>query len=444
MSLLGTSVLLLAGALSVLVLAACWLAWNRWPDVLRVPGRALSLLLVMAMGAGSAATYANHVYGFYSSFADLFGSVPAQRYQPPSSFGVPAGAASLQVLTPDWQPLVESDAQHGHGTVLDVSFPGPTSGIDRPGLLYLPAAYALGSQRADLPVIEMFNGYPGSPHNITRNLNVAATLDTEIAANRMPPVIVAIPTVYAFRSSECVDAAPSGGGEKDETYLAVDVPADVEAAFRAGRGRAFGALGYSEGGFCAANLGLHHPDRYAAVASLSGYFTAAEDHSARHLYGKGMATLNRNSPLWWVRHRAPTGPAMFLMGSTGDPSSLREIRTFRATALRYARRLHVVTGLVHGGGHNFKTWRRALPAALDFIGSRLPAPLAPPLTLPPVSQPVRPVAATPTGTPTSTGTATPRSSAPTPRSSGTGRPTQGPPVRRPRATATRPAATPSR
>jgi S-formylglutathione hydrolase FrmB len=402
MSLLGTSVLLLVGTLSALVLAACWLTWNRWPDLVRIPGRAVSLLLVMAMGAASAATYTNHVYGFYASLDDLFGSVPAQRYQPPPSFGVPAGAASLAVLTPNWQSQTRSNAQQGRGTVLDVSFPGPTSGINRPGLLYLPVAYALGSPRADLPVIEMFNGYPGSPHNVTRNLDVAATLDAEIAANRMPPVIVAIPTVYAFHSSECVDAAPAGGGEKDETYLAVDVPADVESAFRAGKGRAFGALGYSEGGFCAANLGLHHPDRYAAIASLSGYFTAAEDHSARRLYGKGLAALNRNSPLWWVRHRAPTGPAMFLMGSTGDPASVQEIQQFRAAAQRSARRLHIVTALVRGGGHNFKTWRRALPAALDFIGSRLPAPLAPAMALPSVPQPAGstlPAHARPSATP---------------------------------------------
>jgi pimeloyl-ACP methyl ester carboxylesterase len=245
----------------------------------------------------------------------------------------------------------------------------------------------------------MFNGYPGKPSNFPRLLKLGSVMDQEIAADRMPPAIVAIPTVYEHRSSECVDAA--NGGERDETYLAVDVPADIASGFRTATGRAFGALGYSEGGFCAANLGLHHPDRYAAVVSLSGYFTAGIiPKTVRYLYGRSKSARDQNSPLWWVEHRRPTGPSLLLMSSAGDPGAVAEARRLRDAARRFAPRLTVVAPLLPQGGHNFNTWLRAFPACLDFLGDNLPSPLAPALTLPLMpGGPVVPALPTPTPAP---------------------------------------------
>ncbi|GAC1608813.1 MAG: alpha/beta hydrolase-fold protein [Mycobacteriales bacterium] len=381
MSLISSSFLLLVGVVALIVAAGTWWCWNRWTGWAAVVARALSLLLVLAMGGVSAAAYANHVYGFYASVDDLLGSIPAQRYQPPSSFGADREQATVLVETPGWQTLAVRNARVGHGTLLKVVLPGPRSGITRRALLYLPAAYSRGTVRAAFPVIEMFNGYPGKPSNFPRLLDLGPTVDAEIAAARMPPTVVVIPTVYEHRSSECVDAV--NNGERDETYLAVDVPADLAAAFRVAPGRSFATLGYSEGGFCAANLGLHHPDRYGAVVSLSGYFTAGiVRKTIPYLYGRKKAAIDRNSPLWWVQHRNPTGPPLWLMSSSGDPGAVRDVTALRNAARRYAPRLTVVTPVVEGGGHNFNTWLRAFPAALDFLGGNLPPPLTDPLTLP--------------------------------------------------------------
>jgi enterochelin esterase-like enzyme len=383
MSLLGASFLLLVGAVSLVVAAATWLLWNRWAALSRfaaLPGRAISLLMVMVMGGVSAGAYVNHVYAFYSSVSDIVGSIPAQRYQPPTAAGGGLENAAVVVATPNWHSLVRTNALAGHGTLLQVSFPGPKSGINRRALLYLPAAYETGSRTAAFPVIEMFNGYPGKPSNFPRLLDLGAVVDAEIAARRMPPVIVAIPTVYEHQSSECVDAV--NNGERDETYLAVDVPADLSATFRVAKGRAFGALGYSEGGFCATNLGLHHPDLFGGIVSLSGYFTAGViPKTVMPLYGKSKSARNQNSPLWWVQHRYPTGPPMFLMSSRGDPSATADVRRMLAAVHRSAPRLTVVAPLLDGG-HNFNTWLRAFPAALDFLGHNLPGDLTPALGLP--------------------------------------------------------------
>src|SRR5438309_241125 len=164
----------------------------------------------------------------------------------------------------------------------------------------LPAAWFLDAG-VSLPVVEMLHGYPGSPGNFRVQLGIETILDHEISARRMPPAVAVFPNTYERgRASECVDAVR---GQADETYLAVDVPNDVQATFGTSTGRALGLLGYSEGGFCAVNLGLHHPDRVTAAASLAGYFTAGTDTGTKVLYVGQRDALLRNSPLWWVRHR---------------------------------------------------------------------------------------------------------------------------------------------
>ena len=67
-------------------------------------------------------------------------------------------------------------------------------------------------------------------------------------------------------------------GPQDATYLARDVPGYLSRTLRLQpSGRAWGIAGYSEGGFCAANLALLYPGRYGFAGVLSGYFRPSKD-----------------------------------------------------------------------------------------------------------------------------------------------------------------------
>ena len=71
------------------------------------------------------------------------------------------------------------------------------------------------------------------------------------------------------------------GGPQDLTYLAVDLPNQIAHILRVQRpGSAWGVAGYSEGGFCAANMALRYPHRYGFAAVLSGYFTPFDNQLA--------------------------------------------------------------------------------------------------------------------------------------------------------------------
>jgi S-formylglutathione hydrolase FrmB len=374
MALTGAPFMLLLCMIGLLCLAGTYLAWSRWPRWSALPGRAMSLLLVMTLGGVIALAQVNRSYGFYTSVSDLVGR-PASAH----SFAVlahPKVGSGVEVLTPGWSAQGHRDALRGHGIMLNVLYPGRRSGLIHHGLLYLPAAYFTGNPHRRFAAVEVFHGYPGSPRTFPRLMDIQARLETEIIAGRVPPVALVIPQVYAGgRSSECVNAVH---GARWETYLAVDVVDDVTTNFRIDASRSWATLGISTGGFCATNIAFHHPERYAAVASLSGYFSAGEDPGTPSLYHGAKFASRQNSPIWWARYRAPVAPAFYLFASGGDPGATREARAMTVALRRYARALPTVTVLTPSGGHNWGVWSAAFGPALDWIAQYLPGPLVPP------------------------------------------------------------------
>lgn len=377
MSLTGLPFLILLVAITVVLLSGIYLLWTRWPRPVALPARVLSLLLAMVLGAALGGDLLNRSFDFYSSFGDLLGRPPAA--QAFAVLGAPKASARVTFQDSNWLSVATAAARKGHGSLLAVTYPGSRSGISRDGLIYLPAAYFKGARDQSFAVIELFHGYTGHPGDF-RNLGLAGQLDTEIAAGRIPPVVAVVPRTYDSASTECVDGID---GEKDETYLTQDVYDDVVNTFRVQSGRTWATLGISTGGFCAANLGLHHPERYAASASLSGYFTAGEDPGTGRLYGgRGRFSRNANSPLWWVEHRTPAAPPLFLFASAGDPSAVKAANVMAAATRKHAKQLPLEYDLLPSGGHNWGVWSAAFGPAVDWIAQYLPAPLASPQTLP--------------------------------------------------------------
>ncbi|MDQ1673871.1 MAG: hypothetical protein QOC98_2433 [Frankiaceae bacterium] len=353
-------------------------AWLRWPPGLAGLGRGLCLLLVAVMGGVVSLDVLNRAEHFYSSFADLVGdSRGTEVAAPPLGSSV---GSNFTVLTPDWQQRGEQLSLTGQGELLNVMISGAGSGLDRPALVYLPPEF-FSAPAARFPAVELIHGFPGRPRDWVNGVNALAILDQERRAERMPPVVAVLPTAATGSSTECVDAVH---GQRNETYLAEDVPEAVRGALRILGGASWIIGGLSTGGFCAANLALHHPQLYAAGVSLSGYFTAAQDPGSARLYGHDESALQRNSPDWLMGHGRLKGPPLFVVASRGDPAAVGAERGLLA-AVGAGDPSFPVTAALVAGGHNWGTWRNSFPAALDWAGRFLPHPLAPPLQLPVVS-----------------------------------------------------------
>ncbi len=373
MTLTGLPFLVVLVAVAAALIGATMLLWNHWRWPWAVPIRLLCLLVLMVVGAALAADIVNRDYGFYSSFNDLLGRVPVKgtivsTAGPSGVDGVEGWRGRLYRSGSAWAVRDRGDAARGR--VVQVRLDGARSGVRRDALVYLPGAYFQPAQAGRrFPVIELFHGYPGNPTNWTRQMHFEQTLDAEIAAGRIPPVIAVAPLDNdPGHDSECVDAV---GGQRDETYLAVDVPADIQREFRAlDTPRTWATLGYSTGGFCAVNIALHYPDRYAAAASMAGYYTAIVDRTTGDLYRGATAVRRWNSPQWVVAH-TPTTVALYLVASRGDPQAMWAMAGMRrATHNRWP----LITVTLPGGGHNFYVWYTASLAAFRWLGAHLPAP----------------------------------------------------------------------
>ena len=169
------------------------------------------------------------------------------------------------------------------------------------------------------------------------------------------------------------------------TFIARDVP---EAIARIARvqppGRAWGLAGYSEGGYCAANIALQDPNGYGAAGVLSGYFApvrsqvpAGNKPGGRPLKvdvflgHPGLQLIN--TPREYVT-RVPVNdvlPAFWLAAGAQDKPDVLAAQNFRQ--LLQTRVANVPFMVVQGGGHQGSVWRAALGPMLRWMTPQLAA-----------------------------------------------------------------------
>jgi putative tributyrin esterase len=190
-------------------------------------------------------------------------------------------------------------------------------------------------------------------------------------------------------------ALPEGGfslwvhgedGEDYQRYAALDVPLAVEAhlGLRLSRQRR-AVAGLSMGGFGAFQLGLSYPERYGAVASLSGAFGMTWWNIGRApgspflpaLGPEGSQTRARVDP-WRTLERAVAAvgaaalPPLWLVTGTLDDEEVTLAHRNLHAALEAAGVKHVA--METPGGHDWDFWAKETPALLAFIAEALHLP----------------------------------------------------------------------
>lgn len=368
-----TFVALLA-LVTIAIIVVAVLTWKRQKWQL---GRRLGLVfLAQLMILLSLAGYVNADQGFYTTWGDLFG-VPPSENQAHEVFNRPVqdvdngkGPTKLQREVTGlggrlFTSLVDRN-EANKSRIVSIKLRGKRTGYDLSGLVYLPGSYFSKSEKKrKYPVVELIAGYPGSPYSWVNSLKVKAFLDAEIRAGRAPAMIAVMPRQDPNypQDSECVNAV---GGAQAATYLGEDVPDAMAANFRVRTDRRNWALmGYSTGGFCAANLALQYPQRFSAVVSLSGYFTAITDNTTGDLYAGNAAARQANSPLWSVANRPHPPLAFFVFATMDNVDDANQAVTF-AKAVKAPDGVRLVQAA--SGGHTSAAWRSVEAQAWDWLG----------------------------------------------------------------------------
>jgi enterochelin esterase-like enzyme len=315
---------------------------------------------------------------FYTTWGDLLGLSGPGAVSVVSSgpgLGVPTPAPVAGLLGRGHAGALDRtltalrQTHRGHGSlVTDIPLVGPRTGYRWKARVYLPAAYfSPAYAHRTFPVLEAFPGSGSGPGASFGSVPLQQSLDRAIAIGTVPPLIAVSPSrnPSRLRDQQCLD---DPHGWRMFTYLARDVPTAMEHLFRARHDRGgWVTMGFSSGGYCAANLAVRRPDQYSATVSMSGYFSGPINRFP--MVDPTPQERRVNSPLDAVRavHR----PLSFVFVSARDDlDAMRELTAF-AAVVRSIRGDHATTITTATGGHSAIAWRGTLPAVLVTLGADL-------------------------------------------------------------------------
>jgi len=349
-----------------------WMVATRQP-VFRLLAACLAFIPAMLFGVVAV----NKYYGYYQTWgaalADLTnqGANTGNTAPPPALTSV---GSNISTLTGSNTGLKLAQQQ---GYTLRLMITGPLSHITRVVYVYLPPEYFQPSYKDyRFPVLELIHGQPGEPQDWINVVGVTDTLDRLVTEGQARPVVLVMPDANGAErvSLQCLNQFR---GPQDLTYLAEDLPLAITHRFRVmPPGPAWAVAGYSEGGFCAANMALRFPTRYGFSGVMSGYFRPSRNQLEFPLrdvspFGSNRKLAGENTPLDEIR-KLPPGSAIpqFWIG-VGSANKLDVANAelfWQELSLRQA---SVPLILTKGGGHDMTTWRAEVPAMLAWMTPRL-------------------------------------------------------------------------
>ncbi|MCW2914238.1 MAG: hypothetical protein JWN52_2306 [Actinomycetia bacterium] len=339
-----------------------------WPVLSRIG--LLAVTQVVALLAVLA--YVNGYFEFYSGWDDLFGTNAGTSAIKRGQIGGarPAPLLPTESIT-TLGPHRNQQALAKDGLIDKIRFRGQSTGLDGEAFVMLPREYfqpTYSTRR--FPVSVVLTGYPGNPYSLIRVMHFPALVRQGELAGKVQPTIYVLmrPTLVPPRDTECTDVP---GGPQVESFFSVDVPASIGAHYRVATGRSgWGIMGDSTGGYCAAKIAMRHSDRYSAAVSLSGYFHSLQDLTTGDLYGGSRSVRDENDLLWRQDH-LPAPPISLLVtsckiGEKSYPQAQQFLSQVRAP-------MRADSLILDSGGHNFRTFRRMMPASLEWMSAHLKA-----------------------------------------------------------------------
>lgn len=241
-----------------------------------------------------------------------------------------ATALAAVALLPGFTPVAAGPAG---GQLLRGTFPGTF----RPGLVYLPPAFALSKR---YPVVYLLHGMPGSPTEYVNGTQLAEFADTEIEHRALRSFIAVMPAAGTGRR---YNGEWAGRWEQAVVNLVSWVDAHLPTIpTRSARVIA----GLSAGGYGAMDIGLRHLDLFGTLESWSGYFEPLHDGPFKHA---SRSDLAQHDPAQLIRRDLPLlarDPTRFYV-STGPlhshwakpAQSIAFAGELRALGIRYTLRI---------------------------------------------------------------------------------------------------------
>ena len=354
-----------------------WVALAR-QIVFRVLAACLAFVPAMVFGVAAV----NKFYDYYQTWGGMINDLTGQGVSSLPKYAA-AGLGSNKQFDKNIGRVTSlaEDAQVGY--LFQTSVTGARSHLTRDVYVYLPPQYF---QKAythyKFPVIELLHGSPGNPQAWVDVMGVIPTFLNLLEAHPTDAAVLVMPDTDGGQQYglQCLN---NPGGIQDMTFVARDVPEVIARLARVQPpGRAWGLAGYSEGGYCAANIALQDPAGYGAAGVLSGYFApimsqvpADNKRGAKPLtvnVFRGRPSLQLvNTPRAYVT-RVPISeflPAFWLAAGAQNRQDVIAAAEFKQVL--QTREVSVPFVIIPDGGHQGSVWRAALGPMLRWMTPQL-------------------------------------------------------------------------
>jgi Putative esterase len=353
--------------LLMFVALAWWMVRTRRLAVRLLAG-CLAFLPAMLFGVMAV----NKYYGYYSTWSSAMADLTNQGVKAPSQLPNANLDPGRGPATLDGSRSYLQQAQRW-GYTLRLNVTGRRSHITRVVYVYLPPQYFQPAySRYRFPAIELIHGQPGEPQDWINVVGVTTTFDQLMARKQAQPAVLVMPDANGGEriSLQCLNQVR---GPQDLTYLGIEVPSRIAHLLRvAPPGPAWGVAGYSEGGFCAANMALRLRSRYGFAGVLSGYFRPSGNqlgHPAHQVspFGRSVQLRKENTPLDTLL-TLPADvviPRFWLGAGADDAQDVANAEVFWRELVN--RQPQVPLVITPGGGHNMVTWRAEVPLMLRWM-----------------------------------------------------------------------------
>jgi enterochelin esterase-like enzyme len=332
------------------------------------------LAFIPAMLFGVAAV--NKYYDYYQTWGSAMSDLTSQGVSADTvTAGEGATGTGFSALV---DHHIDTSLASRYGLTLRLNVHGSASHITRVVYVFLPPQYFQAGyyQTYHFPVIELLHGFPGQPQDWITVLGVNTMMDSLVSQHEAKPAVLVMPDANGARgvSLQCLNQA---GGAQDDTFLSQDLPTYIASRLRVQQpGTGWGIAGYSEGGFCAANLALQHGRVYSYAGVLSGYFRPSDNQLTNPVrsvspFGKNRREAELNTPLDELRS-LPLGrpiPQFWLGAGLLSAQDVHSAQNFGQ--LLQLRQPGVTVKLVPGSGHTMLTWRDLLPGMLQWMTTGL-------------------------------------------------------------------------
>jgi enterochelin esterase family protein len=259
------------------------------------------------------------------------------------------------VEVPGDPPLLTEFTDVPHGAIVRLYYPSTSVGHTRPLMVYLPPQYdPTADQR--YPLVVLMHGFGDDETAWTEVGRAHFIADNLIAANKIEPVVIAMP--YGHPLPLGADGRANDYFGRNNSLYEQDITKDLlpflESRFKV-RSDAAGRsiVGLSMGGGHALDTGLKHLELFSAIGAFSA---ATPQQDGNELTEQYPALAGPDPAANTLRHLfIPIGSSDFLLDRNKD---------FTAKLTDAGVRFEY---LETSGGHEWKLWREYLPMFLERV-----------------------------------------------------------------------------